>query len=62
MHEIPKLKCFNLSSHLTVVFAQSIEASCWIEIKDVVGAVSTDVVFYLFLLDRKALTEWLFLE
>ena len=39
-HQIPKLKC--CSSHLSVVFAQSIEARCSVENKDVVGAAPTD--------------------
>ena len=34
-----KLKCF--SSRLAVVFAQSIEAKCWVENEDVVGAAPT---------------------
>ena len=38
-HQIPKLKCF--SSHLAVVFDQSIETSCWVKNEDVVGAVPT---------------------
>ena len=37
LHQIPKLKCF--SSHLAVVFAQSIEATCQVDNEDVVGAV-----------------------
>ena len=37
-HQIPKFKC--LSSHLAVVFAQSIEAGCEVE-NEVVGAVPT---------------------
>ena len=36
---IPKLKCF--LSRFAVVFAQSIEARCWVENKDVVGAAPT---------------------
>ena len=36
-HQIPELKC--VSSWFTVVFAQSIEASCEAENEDVVGAV-----------------------
>ena len=39
MHQITKLKC--LSSHLAVVFAQSIEAKCYVENEDVVGAAPT---------------------
>ena len=39
LHQIPKLKCF--SSHLAVIFAQSIEAMCYIENEDVVWAVLT---------------------
>ena len=36
LHQIPKLKCF--SSHLAVVFAQSVEAMNSFENEDVVGA------------------------
>ena len=36
MRQIPKLKCF--SSQLTVIFAHYIEAKCWVENEDVVGA------------------------
>ena len=39
-HQIPKLKC--CSSHLSVLFVQSIEARCSVENKDVVGAAPTD--------------------
>ena len=39
MHQIPKLKCF--SSHLAIIFAQSIEARCLVENEDVVGAAPT---------------------
>ena len=39
MHPIPKLKCF--TSHLAVVFAQSIEARYSVEIAEVVGAAPT---------------------
>ena len=39
MHQIPKPKYF--STRLAVVFAQSIEASCLVENKDVVGAAPT---------------------
>ena len=35
-HQISKLKCFSI--RLTVFFAQSIEASCWVENEYVVGA------------------------
>ena len=35
-HQIPELKCF--SSRLAVVFAQSIEARCYVENEEVVGA------------------------
>ena len=38
-HQITKLKCF--SPRLAVVFAQSNEASCWVENEDVVGAAPT---------------------
>ena len=36
---IPKLKC--LLSRIAVVFAQFIEAKCWVENEDVVGAAPT---------------------
>ena len=36
MHQILKLKCF--SALLAVVFAPYIEAKCWVENEDVVGA------------------------
>ena len=36
MHQIPKLKWF--LSRLAVVFAQPIEARCWVENEDVDGA------------------------
>ena len=39
MHQLPKHKYF--SSHLAVVFAQSIEATCWVTNEDVVGAAPT---------------------
>ena len=39
MHQILKLKCF--SALLAVVFAQYIEAKCWVENEDVVGAAPT---------------------
>ena len=39
MHQIPKLKCF--LSRLAVVFAQSIEARCYVKNGDVDGAVPT---------------------
>ena len=39
MHPVPKHKCF--SPHLAVVFAPSIEARCYVENEDVVGAVPT---------------------
>ena len=39
MHQIPKLKLF--SSRLAAVFAKSIEAGCYVENEDVVGAVPT---------------------
>ena len=39
MHHISKLSCF--SSHLAVAFVQSIEARCWVENEDVVGAAPT---------------------
>ena len=48
LHQIPKLKCF--SSRLAVVFAQSIEARCWVENKDVVGAAPTG--------DTPTTSEW----
>ena len=48
MHEITKLKWF--SSHLAVVFAQSIEARCWVENEDVVGAAPTG--------DAPTTSEW----
>ena len=39
MHQIPKHNWF--SSRLAVVFAQSIEARCWVENEVVVGAAPT---------------------
>ena len=47
-HPIRKLKC--LSSRLAVVFAQSIEARCWVENEDVVGAAPTG--------DAPTTSEW----
>ena len=41
VHQIPKLQC--LSSRLSVVFAQSIEARCYVENEDVVGAAPTGI-------------------
>ena len=38
-HQTPRLKCF--SSRVAVVFAQSIEARCYVENEDVVGAAPT---------------------
>ena len=38
-HQVPKLKC--LLSRLAVVFAQSTQASCWVENENVVGAAPT---------------------
>ena len=38
-HQIPDAKCF--SSRISVVFTQSIKASCQFEYKDVVGAATT---------------------
>ena len=46
--KFPKLKCF--SSHLAVVFGQSIEARCLVENEDVVGAVLTG--------DAQTTSEW----
>ena len=48
MHRIPKLKCF--SSRLAVVFAQFIEARCYVENEDVVGAAPTG--------DAPTTSEW----
>ena len=48
MHKIPKLKCF--SSRLAVVFAKYIEAKCWVENEDVVGAAPTG--------DAPTTSEW----
>ena len=39
MHQIQTMKCF--SSWLPVVFAHYIEAKCWVENEDVVGAKPT---------------------
>ena len=39
MHQIPKLKSF--SYRIVGVFAQSIEARCYVHNEDVVGAAST---------------------
>ena len=39
MHQILMLKCF--SSHLVVAFLQSIEARCYVENEDVIGAAPT---------------------
>ena len=36
MHQMPELKCF--SYRFAVAFAQSIEARCYVENEDVVGA------------------------
>ena len=48
MHEIAKLKCF--SSRVAGVFAQSIEARCYVENEDVVGAPPTG--------DAPTTSEW----
>ena len=48
MHQFPKLKCF--LSRLAVVFAQSIEARCYVENEDVVGAAPTG--------DAPTTSEW----
>ena len=48
MHPILKIKSF--SSRLAVVFAQSIEARCWVENEDVVGAALTG--------DAPTTSEW----
>ena len=42
-HQIPKLTCF--SSHIAVVFAQSIAARCEVDNEDIVGAAPTGVTF-----------------
>ena len=47
-HQLPKLKCF--SSPLAVVFVQSIEARCYVENEDVVGAAPTG--------DAPTISEW----
>ena len=47
-HPIRKHKCF--SSRLAVIFAQSIEARCWVENEDVVGAAPTG--------DAPTTSEW----
>ena len=39
MHQISKLKC--VSSRVAVVFVQYIEARCYVENEDVVGAAPT---------------------
>ena len=49
--QIPKLKC--ISSRLAVVFVQYIEARCWVENADVVGAAPTG--------DAPTTSEWFFL-
>ena len=48
MHQISKLKCF--SSRLALVFAQYIEAMCYVENEDVVGAAPTG--------DAPTTSEW----
>ena len=48
MRQIPRFKCF--SSRLAIVFAQYIEAKCWVENEDVVGAALPG--------DAPATSEW----
>ena len=48
MHQIAILKLF--SSRLAFVFVQSIEAGCWVENEDVVGAAPTG--------DAPTTSEW----
>ena len=48
MHRITKIKW--LSSHLAVAFVQSIEARCYVEYEDVVGAAPTG--------DAPTTSEW----
>ena len=48
MHQISILKC--LSSRLVIVFAKYIEAKCWVESEDVVGAAPTG--------DAPTTSEW----
>ena len=41
MHQIPKLKCFSFC--LAILSAQAIEAVCYVENTDVVGAAPTNM-------------------